>query len=179
MLQTELDYLGSDYSLNTKVINPDVAAQTGIMTASYLQSLTKHFAVGAEVVGQRMNREEPIETGFSVGAKYATSKSTITANLQQLAALQVSYFQKVSPNVELGSELQLLMVGGNRSDALCTVAAKFDYKQALVRTQVDSAGKVGLLYEEKIYPGFSLLLAGEIDHAKATSRFGLGINMES
>lgn len=179
MLQTEVDYLGTDYSLNAKVINPDVASQTGIVTASYLQSLTKHLAVGAEVVGQRMNGKEPVETGFNVGAKYSTPKATITANLQQLAALQLSYFQKVSPNVELGSELQLLMVGASRSDALCTVSAKFDYKQALVRTQVDSAGKVGLLYEEKIYPGFSLLMAGEIDHAKATSRFGLGINMES
>ena len=62
-----------------------MAGQTGIMTASYLQSLTKHFAVGAEVVGQRMSPKEPIETGFNVGAKYATPKSTITANLQQLA----------------------------------------------------------------------------------------------
>lgn len=179
MLQTELDYLGPDYSLNAKVINPDVAGQTGILTASCMQSLTKNFSVGAEVVGQRMGAKEPVETGFNVGAKYATPTSIITANLQHMAALQLSYFQKVSPSVELGSELQLLMLGPTRSDALCTVSAKFDYKQALVRTQVDSAGKVALLYEEKIYPGFSLLLAGEIDHAKASSRFGLGINMES
>lgn len=178
MIQTEADYQGPDYSLNVKAINPDATTQTGIFTASFLQSLTKHFALGAEIVTQKMGVKEPFETGFSLGAKYSTPESVSTLNIQQLAAIQASYFHRVSQSVELGAELQSLLVGP-RKDALCTIAAKFDYKQALIRTQFDSSGKVGLLYEEKIFPGFSLLLAGEIDHVKSTSRFGLGLNMEN
>lgn len=178
MIQLETDYQGSDYALNTKLINPDPAAGTFIATGSWLQSLTKSFAVGAELVAQRMGAGEPVETGYNLGARYATPTDIATLSLQQLAAIQASYFHRVSPQVELGSELQMLFLGP-RADALCTVAAKFDYKQAAVRTQIDTAGKVGLLYEEKLYPGFSLLLAGEIDHLKGASRFGIGINIES
>ncbi len=178
MIQTEVDYAGNDSSVNVKLINPDVTSQTGIATVSYLQSITKHLSIGAELIGQKMHAKEPFETGVNMAAKYTTPTHITTLNVQQFAALQVSYFHRVSQQVELGTELQMLFVGP-RSDALCTVAAKFDYKRACVRTQIDSSGKVGLLYEEKIMPGFSLLLAGEIDHVKSTSRFGIGINMEN
>jgi len=178
MVQMEADYQGPDYALNAKLINPDAASRTFIGTVSGIQSVSKHLAVGAELIAQRMHPSEPVELGHNLGAKYFTPDSCTTLNVQQLAACQASYFHRVSPQVELGTELQLLLVGP-RSDAMCTIAAKFDYKQAQVRTQVDSSGKVGLLYEEKLYPGFSLLLAGEIDHMKGTSRFGLGLNIES
>lgn len=54
--------------------------------------------------------------------------------------------------------------------------APCDYKQTSVRALL---GKIALLFEEELYPGFSLLLAGEINHLKATSRFGLAINIEN
>lgn len=178
MLQSELDYLGPDYSINAKLINPNAADQTGILTASFMQSVTKHLALGAELVSQRMHLGEPAETGYNLAAKYATPTSVTTLNIQQFAALQASYFHRVNEKVELGTELQVLLVGP-RSDALTSVSAKFDYRQACIRTQLDSTGKVGLLYEEKLFPGFSLLLAGELDHLKSTSRFGLGVNLEN
>jgi mitochondrial import receptor subunit TOM40 len=178
MLQSELDYAGPDYSLNVKAINPDVAGQTGIVTGSFLQAVGKHLSLGAELIAQRMQPGEPTETGINIGGKYATDVSTTTVNVQQFAALQASYFHRVSDKVELGTELQLLLAGP-RSDAVTTVAAKFDYRQACIRTQLDSTGKVALLFEEKLFPGFSLLMAGEIDHAKASSRFGLGVNLEN
>lgn len=178
MLQSELDYAGPDYSLNVKVINPNAGDQTGIVTGNFMQSVTPCLSLGAEVIGQRMQGGEAVETGVNLAAKYATPVSTSTVNLQQFAALQLSYFHKVSPQVELGTEMQLLLAGP-RSDAITSVAAKFDYRQACIRTQVDSTGKVGLLFEEKLFPGFSLLMAGEIDHVKGASRFGLGVNLEN
>lgn len=178
MLQSELDYLGPSYSLNAKLINPNPFDKCGILTTSYIQSLGKHLSLGAELVAQNLQPGEPLETGLNLAAKYATPTSITTFNLQQFAALQLSYFHRVSEKVELGTELQMLLVGP-RSDALTTVAAKFDYRQACIRTQLDSTGKVGLLYEEKLFPGFSLLLAGELDHVKTTSRFGLGVNLEN
>lgn len=178
VLQLESEYSGPDYVLNARAINPDPATGVFISTASWMQSITKNLALGAEAIAQRMGPKEPVEFGSTLAAKYATPQYTAGLSLQQMTAMQATYFHRVSPQVELGSELQVLLAGP-RSDSVCTVAAKFDYKQALVRAQLDSTGKVALLFEEKLYPGFSLLLAGEIDHAKASSRFGIGLNIES
>lgn len=179
MLQSELDYLGADYSLNFKAINPNLADGSGIFTASLLQSISQRLALGGELVAQKLHASEPVETGVTLAAKYSPSPASIlTLNLQQFVALQASYFHKVSERVELGSELQMLLFGPRR-EAITTVSAKFDYRQACIRTQLDSTGKVGLLYEERLFPGFSLLLSGELDHVKNQSRFGIGLNLEN
>lgn len=178
MLQSELEYLGADYSLNAKAINPNAADGTGIYTLSYLQSLTSRLALGAEVILQKMGRE-PFDTGLNVVAKLNGKDWTATATLQQFVALQLSYWQRVSDKVELGSELQVLNAGPMRNEAITSVAAKFDYKQCTVRTQLDSQMKVALVMEEKIFPGFSLLISGELDHVKGTNRFGVGVNLEN
>lgn len=178
MIQAELDYQGSDSSVNFKAINPNPLDGSDIFTGSIMQSFTKHLALGTELVAQKLHMSEPFEYGLNLAAKYATPFSTFTVNLQQFVALQCSYFQKVSEKVELGTEVQMLLVGP-RKDALTTVAAKFDYRQACIRTQLDSTGKLGLLYEERLFPGFSLLISGELDHLKNTSRFGVGVNLEN
>lgn len=179
MVQTELDWQGADCSLNAKAINPDLAEQgSGIYTASALQSFGKHLSAGVEMIAQKATPKEPLDVGYNVGARYATPDWIAAINVQQMVALQASYFQKVNDKVELGTELQMLLFGPRR-DAVATVGAKFDYRQALIRTQADSAGKVGLVYEERVFPGFSLVLSGELDHVKNASRFGFGINLEN
>ncbi len=179
MLQTEGDYVGSDWSANVKAINPDVTeAGAGIYTVSLLQSFTKRLAAGVELIAQKASKFDPVESGINVAARYSGDTWVATANVQQLVALQASFFHRVSERVELGTEMQMLLFGPRR-DAVASIAAKFDYRQALVRAQLDSTGKVGLLYEERLFPGFSLLLSGELDHARASSRFGFGINLEN
>lgn len=179
MAQLEAEYLGQDHSTSIKAINPDIAdGGSGIYTASYLQSFSKNFSAGFEIIGQKGSRMEPIEYGGNVGARYATSNWSAAINLQQMVALQATYFQKVSEHVELGSELQMLLIGAKR-DAIASMAAKFDYRQAIIRTQIDSTAKVSLVYEERLFPGFSLILSGELDHIRNSSRFGFGINLEN
>lgn len=179
MIQVESEYLGSDYTLNWKAINPNVAdGASGIYTASLLQSLGKNLSAGVEVIAQKAAQGESFETGYTVAARYATPQWISGISLQQMAALQASYFHKVADTVELGSELQMLLFGPRR-DAVASVSAKFDYRQATIRTQLDTLGKVSLVYEEKLFPGFSLLLSGELDHLRNASRFGFGINLEN
>lgn len=178
MVQVELDLAGPTSNVNVRLINPDPASQTGIFTGSLMQSLAKNWSAGAELIAQKMQPQEPCEVGHSLALKHTTPKAIFTASLQQMTAVQLSYFHRVTEQVELGTEMQLLAMGP-RSDALTTVAAKFDYKQACVRAQVDTAGKVGMLYEERLMPGFSLTMAAELDHLKGGSRVGLGINLEN
>ena len=53
MIQLEHDYLGRDYSLNLKALNPSPVDGSGIVIGSYLQSLTPRLALGAELLYQR------------------------------------------------------------------------------------------------------------------------------
>ena len=200
MLQNELDYNGNDYNLNVKAINPDLQDGSGIYTFSYLQSISKSLALGGEVIAQKTTND-PVETGFNLVAKWSGGERTVpvqssfdsdpskdqpklqppsvfTVSIQQFVACQASYFHKVSEKIELAAEWQALLVGPRR-DAITSVGAKFDFKQACIRAQLDSQGKVQMLFEEKLFPGFSLLLSGELDHMKGTSRFGVGINLEN
>ena len=178
MLQNELEYLGQDYSINAKAINPNAVDGTGIYTFSYLQSLSSRLALGSELILQKMGRE-PFDIGYNFCGRLTGKDWTATATIQQLVALQLSYWQKVSEKVELGTELQILNAGPMRQESITSAAVKFDYKQCTIRAQVDSMAKVSLLFEEKIFPGFSLLLSGELDHLKGSNRFGIGVNLEN
>ena len=80
--------------------------------------------------------------------------------------------------MELGTELQMLFAGP-RKESIALAAAKFEYRQANIRAQIDSTGKTAVLLEEKVLPGLSFLISGEIDHVNDKSRFGVGVNMEN
>ena len=180
MVQFEADWLANDTSINVKAINPNPADGHGIFTVSLLQAVTRSTALGAELISQKSAESNGVlEQGVNFAFTYRPNPSAVfTATLQQLVALQTSYHHRVSEKVELASELQMLLVGSRR-DACTSVSAKFDYRQATLRAQVDSTGRVGLVMEERLFPGFALLLSGEIDHVRSASRFGIGINMEN
>lgn len=180
MVQFEGDWIGKEgTSLNVKAINPNPFEGQGVFTGSVLQSLSQSVALGAEVIGQRVPDSPFMETGLNLAFRFTpNAKSTFTATLQQFVALQTTFHHRVSEKVELATELQMLLVGP-RKDAVTSVSAKFDYRQATIRAQLDSAGRVGLVLEEKLFPGFALLLSGELDHVKSTSKFGVGITLEN
>ena len=180
MVQFEGDWVGSEgTSVNLKAINPNPTDGHGIFTCSLLQSLSKSFAVGGEMIAQKVPDSDAIEQGINLGMRMRVSPdSTLTATLQQFVALQTSYHHRVSEKVELATEMQVLLVGP-RKDAVTSVGAKFEYRQATLRAQLDSTGRVGMVLEEKLFPGFALLLSGEIDHVRSVSRFGVGITMEN
>lgn len=180
MVQLETDWIGSGgTSVNLKAINPNPTDGHGIFTCAVLQSLSKNLAVGGEIITQKVPDSMSVENGVNLGMRLRTgSDSVFTATLQQFVALQTSYHHRVSEKVELGTEMQMLLVGP-RKDAVTSVGAKFEYRQATLRAQVDSTGRVGMFLEEKLFPGFALLLSGEIDHVRSVSRFGVGITMEN
>ncbi|KAI9146380.1 eukaryotic porin/Tom40 [Paraphysoderma sedebokerense] len=198
MLQVEADYSGTDYTANIKAVNPSPFDNTGIFVASYLQSVTPSLAVGIEGLYQRP-MEDVEETGLSFVAKYTfakhelktlqplnptdpipqppTANPVLTATLQSFGALQLTYFHPVSSKVELASELQVLAAPGRR-EAVASVGAKFDFRTATVRNMLDTTGKISTVLEQKMAPGFSFLISGEIDHLKGASRFGVGLALE-
>lgn len=165
MLQTEADYQGDDYSVNLKAVNPWVEG-TGVFIASYLQSITKGLSMGVECILQRPTVDIE-QSQLAMVARYKEKDSTSTVHIQGLGVMQASYFHRVNEKVEVGAEVQMVASEARR-EAQCTLGAKFDFHQATIRAQADTTGRVSMFLEEKIFPGFTVNISGDLDHFKVS-----------
>lgn len=167
MIQIEHDHHGRDYSANFKALNPSLADATGVYVGSYLQSITRRLALGIEAVYQRPDPvTEDAALAYLVKYTGGPGKGKIgewiaTTQLQTgQGVVQSTYWQRLGERVEAGAELMLAL--GNRKGQ-ATVGAKYDFRTATFRAQVDSQGKIGALLEQRFTPAFAFLVGGEID----------------
>jgi mitochondrial import receptor subunit TOM40 len=166
MVQLEHDFQGSDFSANIKAVNPSPSTLTGIYMGSYLQSITKNLAVGFESLYQRPTpRDNELSTSYLAKLTGSDKSWIATAQIQSSGVLQATYWQKLSEKVEVAADLQVL-AAPHRRDAVATLGAKYDFRMATFRAQIDSTGKVSALLEQRFVPAFAFLMAGEIDHLK-------------
>ncbi|KAI8879168.1 hypothetical protein K501DRAFT_336267 [Backusella circina FSU 941] len=177
MIQVEQEFNGSDYALNFKTMNPNLVEMTGLYMASYLQSVSQQLVLGSEIVLQRPTPDME-ETAMSLVGKYTGSDYIATCQFQGVGAIQASYYQRINDKVDFGVELNLMVQNGRR-EAVTTVGGKFDFRQATFRGQIDTTGKVSAVLEEKMAPGFSFLISGDLDHMKGQSKFGVGIMLSA
>ncbi|CAG8620451.1 5987_t:CDS:2, partial [Acaulospora colombiana] len=188
VLQLEHENSGVDYVLSAKAINPSPIDGSGVYVGSLLQSITKRLALGVETYYQRApdggdlaatysfkytggpTTPEIIKEGSMAGppgSMVAPSDQWIaTCQFQAIGLLQASYWHKLSPQVEVAADLQVIAAPMKR-DAVATVGAKWDLRMASFRAQFDSTGKVSAMLEQRFAPNFSFLMTGEIDHFKA------------
>lgn len=165
MIQLEHDFIGTDYHLNFKAVNPSPADGSGVYIGSYLQSITKNLALGVESLYQRAAQNSDLANSY-LAKVTSTDKSWIaTAQIQPQGVLQATYWQKLSEKVEVAADLQVINAP-TRRDAIATLGARYDFRAAQFRAQVDSTGKVSALLEQRFVPAFAFLVSGEIDHFK-------------
>jgi mitochondrial import receptor subunit TOM40 len=198
MIQIEHDHLGPHYSINVKSMNPGLLDGTGIHIASFFHSITPRLSLGLETVFQRP-QPSILETATSYFAKLTSLPTaapsaaaalspagqptpapfvpawTATAQLQATGNLQATYWQKLSDKVDVALDFQTVfqpasMLGPAKREAVTTLGAKYDFRMATFRGQVDSNWKVGMLLEQRFTPAFAFLVGGEIDHAKVGRR---------
>ncbi|KAF8201825.1 eukaryotic porin-domain-containing protein [Pholiota molesta] len=178
MIQLEHDFIGTDYHLNFKAVNPSPADGSGVYIGSYLQSITKNLALGVESLYQRAAQNSDLANSY-LAKVTSTDKSWIaTAQVQPQGVLQATYWQKLSEKVEVAADLQVINAP-TRRDAIATLGARYDFRAAQFRAQVDSTGKVSALLEQRFVPAFAFLVSGEIDHFKNNAKVGVGIMIES
>jgi mitochondrial import receptor subunit TOM40 len=199
MVQIEHDHLGPHYSMNVKSMNPGLLDGTGIHIASFFHSITPRLSLGLETVFQRP-QPSILETATSYFAKLTSLPTaapsaaaalspagqptpapfvpawTATAQLQATGNLQATYWQKLSDKVDVALDFQTVfqpasMLGPAKREAVTTLGAKYDFRMATFRGQVDSNWKVGMLLEQRFTPAFAFLVGGEIDHAKVGCRW--------
>ncbi|KAI5950354.1 TOM40 [Candida jiufengensis] len=193
MVQLEQDYQGNDFSINLKTLNPNFIYDgfSGVAVASLLQSLTSKFALGLEAMYSKQPLAPP-DTAVSYVARYNNDGKWIaSAQVQAQGALIASFWRKVSDKVEAGLETQIAATMKQVADPLMgvgfepviegttTIGAKYEYRTAVFRGQLDSKGKVSAFLEKRILPTVSVLFSGEIDQFKNTSRLGLGLQFEA
>lgn len=197
MIQIEHDHAGPHYSLNLRTINPSPTDLTGIHMVSLLHSVSPRLALGFETLIQHP-QPQILETSTSYLAKLTSlpapgsavpvssptslglnslNQWIATLQLQPQGIIQSTYYQKLSPSVDVGLDLQILNtpaspMGPGKREATATLGAKYEFRMATFRGQVDSQGKVGMLLEQRFTPAFAFLVGGEIDHLKV-SRHGL------
>jgi len=169
MLQLEHDYQGQDFAVNVKAMNPWPLDFTGIFIGSYLQSVTKNLAIGAEALYSKPTPDMSDLAPSYIAKWTSTDRSTIaTATVQPQGVLQTTYYQKLSEKVDAAADLQIV-AGPQKRDAVATIGAKWDLRLSTFRAQLDSTGKVSALLEQRFTPTFAFMLAGEIDHPKVSS----------
>jgi hypothetical protein len=102
-------------------------------------------------------------------AKYTGGASNdwiATAQFQpSMGLLAASYWHKLSPQVDVAADLQL-MAGPTRREALATTGIKWETRLATFRAQLDSTGKLSAMLEQRFASSLLFLLTGEIDHFK-------------
>ncbi|OAJ44581.1 hypothetical protein, variant [Batrachochytrium dendrobatidis JEL423] len=231
MIQLEHDHHDLDWSLNAKCSNANLidsrpswstkpestfeTSITGTYTLSYLQSISKSIALGAELTYQRPtpDLEDP---SLAFAFRYAPPPSVLPTPLSvppgapspympinpkdptqvftatwmpSVGVFSSTYWRRINQRLEVGSELQLLMTpstlrAGDRTpgrrEGMASVGFKVDTVFTTIRAMVSSHGQVSAVLEEKIAPGISLQLCGEIDYARGSAgRVGFGFTFEA
>ncbi|ABN64473.2 translocase of outer mitochondrial membrane [Scheffersomyces stipitis CBS 6054] len=195
MIQLEQDYQANDFSINLKTLNPSLlyGGFSGVAVGSLLQSLTSKFAVGLEAMYSKQAGPSPPESAVSYVARYNAGNWIASAQVQAQGAFIASFWRKVSDKVEAGIESQIAATFKQVTDPLMgtpigfepvfegqtTIGAKYEYRSAVFRGQLDSNGKVSAFLEKRVLPTVSLLFSGEIDHSKQSSQLGLGLQFEA
>ncbi|KAJ3124458.1 translocase of outer mitochondrial membrane [Nowakowskiella sp. JEL0407] len=215
-IQLEHDFVGSDFAVNVKAINPNPidkpvsfdgkkkgsgrSTQTGIFSASYLQSISKSWAVGAEYQYQRLTPDNE-ESGLTYAVRWAPPPETLlpppgfpegmpspyypinpkdftqvlaTTYQPSTGLLHSSYWRKLNQRLEVGAEVQALITPGSdgRREAIANFGFKLDTVSSIIRGSVDSHGHISAFIDEKFTPGLALQLSGEIDYAKGSGGQG-------
>lgn len=179
MVQLEADYTGADFSANLKAMNPSVleGPLTGMFVGDYLQAITPNLSLGIEAMMQRPAAEEGPTTMLAYAARYKSKYWVASGQFLSNGAISTSYWRRLSDRVEAGVDLNLQFAGlsgaggmmgqmGNEGSA--TLGAKYEFRTAVFRGQVDSKGKVSCVLEKTVSQPVQLTFAGELDHAKVS-----------
>jgi mitochondrial import receptor subunit TOM40 len=170
----------------------------GVIVASILQSITPRLSLGLESAWQRQPLPNgmttpggliPSETTTSfIGKLIGADKSWIAAAtvIPTAGSLNATFWRRLGEKVEAGVQLELkagmqqtmvpqgsgLMSSGPMftrvREGSATVGIKYEFRTAMLRAQVDSAGRVSAFLERRVSPQIGLTFCGDIDHFKVT-----------
>lgn len=142
----------------------------------YLRALTKNLSLGAEMAYQAGQQLPGGHVGvLSLAGRYATEDSAFAATLGLHGQLHASYWQKCSPTLQMGTELETNFKMGE-STATLAYEASLAKGEFTLKGSVDTNLTVKSVLEKKLTPlPFTLALCSLINHRKNAYQFGCGI----
>lgn len=189
LVQLEHDFLGPDFALTLRALNPSMASGTlsGVYTGSLMQSVTKRLALGLETLySLPANPEVPADVSTSYFARYTAPSYIASVQARGSGQAVLSFYKKIAEKVEAGIETEIgpdpnamLLGTGKLLDGTTSIGAKYEFRQSIFRGKIDSHGRVACLVERQVLPILALSFAGEIDHVQKTAKVGLGLQIEA
>ena len=99
--------------------------------------------------------------------------ATCKAGTMYGGLVELAYQRKLSEKVALATELQYLH--GNA--CVFSLGYTFNLRQAVFKGLVQSDTTCSATLEERIAPGISMLLSGQLNHKKGDYKFGVGLTV--
>ncbi|KAJ6971431.1 mitochondrial import receptor subunit TOM40-1-like [Populus alba x Populus x berolinensis] len=181
------DYKGKDYRSQLQLGNG------ALFGASYIQSVTPHMSLGAEVFWAGQHRK----SGVGYAGRYETDKMVIglalilycmsyhcsidvfeycvaAGQVASTGLMALSYVQKVSEKVSLATDF---MYNYLSKDVTASVGYDYALRQARLRGKIDSNGCTSAFLEERLNMGLNFVLSAELDHKKKDYKFGFGLTV--
>ena len=164
----DVNYKGSDWTGGLKI------AGGGFYNASYMQSITPSLAVGAEYFWM----SERLRSGYGVAVRKTGDTPygayVLAAQLASTGIANVAYQQKVSSKASYAADLTYNFETRN---TVCEVGYDYQFRTTRIRGQIDINGTAKACVEEKLSPGLTLSLCGEINHSIKDYKFGFGLQI--
>lgn len=173
--QYVLDYRGRNFSATATVANPDIVNMSGVFVGHYLQSVTKHLDLGAELAYQRNSSIPGSQVAVtSLAARYTGSDYVVSGTFG-FSGWHICYYQKASSQLQLGVEFE---TNFRMQEASASIGYQVDIPKAdlVFKGMVDTNWNVGATLDKKLSPPipFTLTLSGMLNHQKNQFRLGLG-----
>jgi len=189
MFSIDHDIVGDSAAVTFQVVNPSLATSSAAFSTTFLQAITRNLSIGGGLISPMKNGQFG-EIGGQLRAKYSRLQSPLTSSVNDWmvtteAALDGSgvnagYWQKLDSQVEAGAELDTrISPQSGKRETLASVGLKYEFRTSLYRAQVDSTGKIAAHLTQQLNPMMAFIVSGEIDQWKNTSRFGIGLQLET
>jgi mitochondrial import receptor subunit TOM40 len=174
-LTVEADYKGEDSHTQVKLENK------GVLVLTYMQSLSKRFAAGAELV------HVPTQGTFlSLSGRYTTpvavedekpSSIFVGTFLSSVNTASFSYTRHIGKKTDLSTEYSIASTPDGKFQDGWAAGAQWTFRSSRIKARVDHMHHVGVMVEENIAPFMRLSFAADLDHKEEKYKFGLGFSL--
>lgn len=172
-LTVEADYKGDDSHTQVKLENK------GVLVLTYMQSLFKSFAAGAELVhipsqGTLLNISGRYATPVADGEK---PDSIVVGTLSTIGAASLSYTRHIGKKTDLSTEYSIATTPDGKWQDGWAAGCQYNFRTSRLKVRVDNLSHVGVIIEESIAPFMRLSFSGDLDHKEEKYKFGIGLSL--
>lgn len=125
--QLTTDYRGDDYTASLTVGNPNIFNNSGVFVGHYLQSVTDHIALGAELAYQYGPNVPGGQIAVVSAVGRYTQADSVWSGTLGPGGIHICYYQKASEQLQIGVEVETSL---RMQEAVATIGYQVDLPKA-------------------------------------------------